>query len=126
LGPSEYDRRLVLVLAERGVLFPGKTGVIIHRHLARAELTPSGGIDWDPLDGLQEFEVEVHLSDLQVAQEAYLDDLAAGGIGATSRVSTAIDGQQITLVAWVENGSTGEVLEAVKFDLGLPEGDSDQ
>lgn len=119
MGPTEYDRRLVVVLAERGVLFPGKTGVIVHRHLARAELTPPGGLDWDPVDGFQEVPFEVRLTDLKVAQGAYLDDLASAGVGSTSRVSTGIDPRQVTVVAWVENSRTGEVYEATKFDLGL-------
>ena len=126
MGPSEYDRALVIVLAERGVLFPGKTGVIVHRHLARAELTPSGGLDWDPVDGFQEVPFQISLGDLKADQVAYLDDLAAAGVGATSRVSTGIDGNQVTIVAWAENVLTGEVLEATKFDLGLPNEESDQ
>ncbi len=118
LGPTEAGRRLVVVLTERGVLFPGKTGVVVHRHLARAELTETGGAAWDPLDGYQRVEFEVSLSEVTADLEAHLDELARTGVGTTVRVSTRLDPAQLGLAAWVEDAATGEVVQATQLFLG--------
>ena len=118
LGPTEADRNLVVVLTERGVLFPGKTGVVVHRHLARAALTAPGGVGWDPVDGYQRVEFEVALETVTRGLEEHLDELARTGVGTTVRVSTRLDPAQVGLAAWVEDAVTGEVLQAAQLFLG--------
>lgn len=109
LGPTEADRRIVVVLAERGVLYPGSTGVVVHRHVVRAELT-DGGVPWDPVDGFQELELSANLSELEARQERHLDELAEQGVGSTVRVSMRPEPSQLFAVAWVEDSRTGHVL----------------
>ncbi|MGK0219854.1 MAG: hypothetical protein ACI9HE_003360, partial [Planctomycetota bacterium] len=72
----ERDMVVRLVLAEKGVLFPGKSTVVVHRMLGRAFLLESdgSGLDFEPDDdGLERFAFEVSLQDMHKAQESYLD-----------------------------------------------------
>ncbi len=117
-GPEEgaEDLRLCVVLAERGVLFPGKSQVVIHRNLARASLTESiRGARLELVDGQMEFPFEQALAELRERQEAWLQEAVAEGRGQTVMMSTAIDPQQVSIVAYLHNAWTGEVVQAAQL-----------
>ena len=50
-GPKRFGRILYIVLAEKGVLFPGESEVVIHRMVARGALTEDeDGVLFEPTD----------------------------------------------------------------------------
>jgi len=113
---------LRVVLCERGVLFPGKTGVVVHRYLARAELTPPGGLAYvEDEDGWCTFEFDASLADLTSSLEQHLDQLEADGVGSCVRLSTTIAPEEVRIVAWVEDPLTGESHQVALIEPMTPE-----
>ena len=113
-GPAREGLRLQLVLAERGVLFPGRSEVVVHRSVARASLTElDSGVPYEP-ELLLDFEGS--LAAVQAANERFLDELQASGAGAVRKLSTAIDPAQVRVVAILRDLSTGEVLQAAEVE----------
>ena len=85
------------MLAERRVIFPGSTGIVIHRMVARA------GVLNVPLKGAKgTYEFEVHLADIAAANEATLERLIDEGAGAVRKLSLNIDPAEVMLVAWLQ------------------------
>ena len=110
-GPQERakDLRLCVVLAERGVLFPGKSKVVIHRMLARAD-----GVLLELEDGRMVQAYEQPLAELAAAQAAWLDQAIASGRGQTVKMSTAIDPRQVSVVAYLQDRWSGQVVQAAQ------------
>lgn len=116
-GPEWEGLTAHVVLAEKGVLFPGKSTVVVHRMVARGSLV---GIDGVPLELEEEehiIEFRASLEDLRQENEAYLDQLEAEGRGATPKLSTSMDPGQLVVIAFVVDPDTGEVLQAAKVEL---------
>jgi hypothetical protein len=119
-GPDSRHLRVHIVLAEAGVLFPGKTTVVVHRMVARAPLTASfDGEEFDPEDGSMVIAFQEKLSEITAENEAYLDDIVAAGGGMTARMSMKIDPREVRIVAFLTNVISGEVIQAIQID---PEG----
>ena len=109
--------RLNVVLAERGVLFPGASLVVIHRNLARAALTAK--TMGEPLklqDGRMEYAFEADLDAIAAANESWLDAQIAAGAGQTSKMSLEIDPGQVSIVAYLRDPWSGRVEQAVQRD----------
>ena len=127
-GPSldeDGDPQVALqvVLAERKVLYPGKSGVVIHRMVARAELTggceelgPQGGVIFDSDDDFLELDFQADLDSIRLANEATLEELIDGGAGPVRRLSMELDPTQLVLVAFVRDLATGQVHHALVFE----------
>ncbi len=116
-GPERgaEDLRLCVVLAERGVLFPGKSQVVIHRMLARAPLTERArGVRLEMEGGAFEHRFEQPLAELGAAQEQWLRQAMAEGRGQAVLMSTDVDPRQVTVVAYLHNPWTGEVVQAAQ------------
>jgi len=99
-GPAQGIAKLPrvhLVLAEERVIFPGQSGVVIHRMVARGELLAA---DLKGASGSWPFEVA--LDDLERANESALERLVDEGAGAVRKLSLDIDPAEVKLVAWVE------------------------
>lgn len=121
-GPPSDDLRLHVVLAERGVLFPGRSGVVVHRYVARGVLTRGlDGERWRPVDGALELAFSRSLEGVRVANEAWLDERQGAGAGTAVKVSTRIDPRQVSVVAYLRNAVTHEVVQAAQFDPFPPE-----
>jgi tetratricopeptide (TPR) repeat protein len=122
-GPAgERDLRVWLVLAEKGVLFPGKSEVVIHRMVARAALADSlEGIAFSPVEDEMRLAFTQSLSEVTAANREYLDRLERSGAGGVVRMSLAIDAAQVRIVAFLRDEGTGEVLQAVQVDPEGPE-----
>ena len=112
-GEPRSHINVQIVLAEKGVLFPGKTEVVVHRMLARGALTGSPqGIPWDPVDGEMRIPFEVALADLRAANETYIDELCEETGGIVRKLSMAIDPAQVRFVAHLRDNRGGFVLQA--------------
>tara|TARA_R110002096_G_scaffold169955_2_gene341917 strand:+ start:3598 stop:6000 length:2403 start_codon:yes stop_codon:yes gene_type:complete len=125
-GPEEARAQLRIVLAERGVLFPGGSTVVIHRYLARHELTDIGGVEYVPEpdpdgDGMQTVTFSANLETIAQTQLDYLTQLEKGGLGATTRLSTRVDPAQAVIVAWIENPRSRQVYQAIVIDPDRPD-----
>ncbi|MDF1729773.1 MAG: hypothetical protein P1U53_18710, partial [Sulfitobacter sp.] len=124
-GPEYLDMHVHCVLAERGVLFPGASGVVVHRMVARAELLTEHSGDqhgalWEPDAGSMEVTFDVGLHTVQANNEACLDRLMDEGAGTVRKLSMELDPRQLVVVAFVRDDSTGEVLQAVVVEpVGL-------
>ncbi len=117
-GPEAANLSVHCVLAERGVLFPGKSGVVVHRMVARAELLEGTtgdqhGAPWNAEDEYMEVPFNVSLEAIRASNEACLDRLINEGAGAVRKLSMTLDPRQLVVVAFVKDNSTGEVLQAL-------------
>jgi tetratricopeptide (TPR) repeat protein len=112
---SLLGRRLCVVLAERGVLYPGLSTTVIHRMVARASLTPDSlGVAVDLTDGSFEYSFEQSLAQITALNEAYLTKAMADGLGQTVMMSTKIDPNQVSVVAYLRDPDTGVIEQAVQ------------
>ncbi|MCP3915537.1 MAG: hypothetical protein GY711_08285 [bacterium] len=120
-GPERDELDVNLILAERAVLFPGKTEVVVHRMVARASLLDAVDTAYRPTDESMAIPFTVDLGAIVQANVAFLDELEADGGGSVVRMSTAIDPAQVRLVGCIRNARTGEVLQAIQIDPEGPE-----
>ncbi|MCP4241699.1 MAG: hypothetical protein GY772_14160 [bacterium] len=117
-GPEYMDLHVHCVLAERAVLFPGASGVVVHRMVARAELMAEHSGDqhgalWEPDGGSMEITFDKALHQVQADNEACLDRLMDEGAGTVRKLSMRLDPRQLVVVAFVRDDATGEVMQAV-------------
>jgi hypothetical protein len=120
-GPQKADARVQIVLAERGVLYPGKSKVVIQRMVARAALTSGlDGAPFAPKDGTMTLQFSRSLKAITEANIAYLENLQASGAGSVQPFAAKIDPRQLTVVAFVRDGSSNKILQAIQIDPSLP------
>ena len=116
-GPAASGLYVQIVLAERGVLYPGKAQVVVNRMVARATLTGKlDGVRYAPEGGKMTIPFNKALADVTAENEAYLERYEEGGGKSCSRLSTTIDPRQVSLVAYIRNVGTREVLQAVQIN----------
>ncbi|MCG8649493.1 MAG: hypothetical protein MI861_06660, partial [Pirellulales bacterium] len=105
---------------ERGVVFHGSSGVVIHRMLARGLATAESprGVMYDPdVLGRFSFDFARDLADLEAENLQHLDELESGQTGGGSRMGTRIDPQSVELIVLVRDAENGEVAQALQIDL---------
>ena len=126
-GPERSSTYVHVVLAEKGVLFPGKSEVVVHRMLARAELLGFGdGLRYEPdEDDEMAVEFDALLEDVAGDNLRYLEELEEQGKGAVPKLSLRIDPRQVRIVALLRDRLTGEVLQAFQIEPELPEDEED-
>lgn len=120
-GRGEVHDRVHLVLAERGVLCPGKGLVVVHRMVARAAiLGGSEGIPYRPGNDRMEVPFSIDLDEIARANQEFLDRYEREGRGTPPRMSARIDPRQASLVAFIRDRLSGEIWQAAQRDLGPP------
>ena len=116
-GPAADGLRVHIVLAERGVLYPGKGKVVVHRMVARGVMTRSiEGTEYKPENGEMTIVFERSLQKLQKTNEAWLAKYEKRTNKSTTRLSTRIDPRQVSIVAFVRAEDSNEVMQAVHID----------
>lgn len=116
-GPERKRTNVQIVLAEKHVLFPGKTEVVVHRMLARASLTGEPlGIEWTPVDGEMRVPFDLALADVRADNEAYIDAVCEETGGIVRKLSLDPEPSELCFVAFVRSRSTGAVLQAIQVD----------
>jgi hypothetical protein len=114
-GPNLADLRVELLLVERGVLFPGKSKVVIHRNVVRASLLAVDSVEFDPspVEGsapAQTIEFDRAYSDVERENSEFLDTEAAEGRGIVPRMAVKIDPREVRVVA-ILRADDGEVMQ---------------
>jgi hypothetical protein len=123
-GPASESARVQVVLAERGVLYPGKAGVVVWRMVARGSLLgPAAGVPYEPVDGGRTIEFARSLAEISAENVRFLERTEAAGGNAATRLSVAIDPRQVSIVAFIRDAAQ-VVRQATQLDLGdiAPEG----
>ena len=109
-----------VVVAERGVVFHGSSGVVIHRMLARGLATdgPLSGVAFLPDDnGTMEFDVRRELKDIQAENTKFLDSLEAGQTKGGTRMGLRIEPKSVEVVVLVRVAASGNVVQAHQCEL---------
>jgi hypothetical protein len=123
-GPDDASAVVQIVLAERGVLYPGKSKVVIQRMVARAGLTKVlGGVSFKPEQGKMTLPFSRSLQSITESNIEYLKALEADGAGSVQTFAARMDPAQLTIVAFVRDRKSGRILQAVQIDPTLPEDD---
>ena len=118
-GP-ETSATVQIVLAERGVLYPGKSKVVIQRMVARASLTKNlGGQPFNPKSGKMTLSFSRSLENITQANIDYLEELQATGAGSVQTFAAKMDPRQLSVVAIVRDHN-GKVLQAAQVDARQP------
>ena len=111
--------RVQVLLVERGVLYPGKSIVVVNRMVARASLLrDDDGVRLAAKEKTQTFTFDRTLDEITAENVTFLEEYEQENGGLASRLSVAIDPRQVSVVAFVRNGATLEVLQATRLDLG--------
>ena len=107
-----------IVLAERRVLYPSLSKIIIQNMVARAALTErSEGIEFKPTDGQMVVPFSRSLDEIVMENTGYLKSRAGGG----QLFAAKMDPRQLTMVAFVRDGASKKILQAIQIDPTLPE-----
>lgn len=112
-GPARPGVVVQLVLVERGVLFPGRSEIVVHRNVARTWLTQAVlGDPFEPEDGAMTLPFECDLAQVAADNLEHLEGLEASGAGASVKMSLELDPEQLDVVAVVRHFGRREVLQA--------------
>jgi len=109
-----------VVVAERGVVFHGSSGVVIHRMLARGLATRGSlaGVAFLPDDeGKLEFQFSRNLSELENENRKFIDQLEEGETKGGARMGLRIEPKSVELIVLVRDAETGEVLQSRQCNL---------
>jgi len=123
-GPPKADVLVQVVIAERGVVFHGSTGVVIHRMLARGLATkgPLDGVPYKPdAGGRFEFKFDRSLADLEAENRAHLAKLGMSGAAGAPRLGSRIEPNSVELIVLVREAGSGVVCQARRCKLTRPE-----
>ena len=123
-GPDSKHEgvRIQIVLAERGVLYPGKGKVVVHRMVARGPMTKSlDGVQYKPEKGVMTLAVRtLARGHPEGTNDAWLTKYEKRTNKSATRLSTRIDPRQVSIVAFVREEHSQQVLQAVQIDASMP------
>jgi hypothetical protein len=124
VGPAVKNALVHVVLAEKAVLMPGASKIVIHRMVARAPLTSLDGVAFAPEDGAMTVPFERTLESVREANDDYLDALEFRAEAPIVRMSMDVDPGQAVVVAYLRHRPTGRILQAAQADAKVIEGDA--
>ncbi|MCB9890571.1 MAG: hypothetical protein H6832_08485 [Planctomycetes bacterium] len=131
-GPRDDALRVEVLLAEKGVLYPGLGATVVHRMVARAALTEElSGVPFEQQekkDGLAVMRVPFSrgLAAIEAANRAFLDDYEEKAKSIATRLSTGMDPDQLVVIACLRDSRSGAVLQAAQVDLGSSAASGDE
>ena len=109
-----------VVIAERGVVFHGSSGVVIHRMLARG-LATKGSLRGKPYmpneRGVFEFDFERDLEELEKENQEFYESIEAGQTGGRTRMGMRIEPTSVEVIVLVREADTGGVAQAYQCEL---------
>jgi hypothetical protein len=91
--------------------------------VARAAMTDSPlGERFDPQDSVMTLDFSRSLKAITDANVRYLEELQASGAGSVQLFAAEMDPRQLTVVAFVRDGNSDRILQAIQINPDLPEG----
>jgi hypothetical protein len=109
-----------VIVAERGVVFHGSSGVVIHRMLARGLATRGSlaGVAFLPDDeGKLEFNFTRDLAELEAENRTFIDQLEEGETKGGTRMGLRIEPKSVEVIVLVRDAETGEVVQSRQCEL---------
>ena len=109
-----------VIVAERGVVFHGSSGVVIHRMLARGLATQGSlaGVAFLPDDdGKLVFDFNRNLVDIESENAAFINELEEGQTKGGTRMGLRIEPNSVEVIVLVRDAASGEVVQARQCDL---------
>jgi hypothetical protein len=120
-GPDSESAIVQIILVERGVLYPGKSKIVIQRMVARGSLTRGLiGESYAPVNGRMTLAFSRSLDEITRENVAYLKEIESNGAGTVQTFAAKMDPRQLSVVGVVRNRSN-EVLQAIHADASAPE-----
>lgn len=105
---------LELVLAERGVLYPGLGEAVVHRYVARANILGGGqGVPYSPQGDYQSLSFDASIEEVEAEHESFLEFYEFQNKADATRLSARMDPQQLVLVAILRAPGSKEVLQSL-------------
>ncbi len=104
-----------VVIAERGVVFHGSSGVVIHRMLARGLATrgPLSGVAFLPdADGKLSFTFSRDLSEIEEQNRSFIEELEEGQTKGGTRMGLRIEPTSVEVIVVIRDAESGEVVQA--------------
>jgi hypothetical protein len=121
-GPKEYGVRIQVLVAEKGVLYPGMGATVVHKMVARASLTKElGGQRYESVEGGMTVDFERSVTDIVKANRLFLEAYEKKNNVDATRLSVDMDHDQLVLLVVIRNNSSNAVLQAAEFDLSPQE-----
>jgi len=113
-GPEAEGLRLRLYLCEKTVLFPGRSKIVLHRFVNRAEMA-RGGVQILAPAGERVIERSIDLADVEDRLESHLDAVEDQLGREFPLRPTEIEPRQVAVVAFIEEAS-GRVVQAAFWE----------
>jgi hypothetical protein len=107
--------RLHLVLCERAVMVPGGNGLVLHRYVARAGLSPAGGFEISRANAVRPVEFSASLDEVSRSIAAGIEKMETDGKIQFATRPTYIDPRFVSVVAILQDSSDHKVLAARVF-----------
>jgi len=110
-----------VVLAERGVLYPSKSQIVIQRMVVRAAMTDQfDGIPFEPEGGQMTIPFSRTMTEIIWENIGFVKELEARGAGKAQVFAAEMDPRQLTLVAFVRDRASKKILQAIQINPTLP------
>jgi hypothetical protein len=116
LGPSgQSPLRLFLVLCEDTIMVPGGNSLLLHRHVARARVSPEGGYRVSPEPGPHEIAFTVPLSEVTRQLEKRVAHMEQDGEFEFRMKPTYVDGRTCFVACILQDVESKQVLAATRI-----------
>lgn len=114
-GPAAGDAIVQVLVAEKGVLYPGMGATVVHRMVARGSLRDDAA--YAPGDGGMILRFERSVDDLVAANRAFLESYEKANRVDATRMSLEIAADQLVVIAVLRERGSGRVLQCTEIDL---------
>jgi len=116
-GAGGESLRLHAMLCEKILMAPAANGLLLHRMVARAALSPDGGFPVASGEGEQVFDIRANVKQVGEALEQLIAGLEKERNVKFLMRPTYVDGGACVVVAFLQNMQSKEVLAASAFDV---------
>lgn len=119
-GPELEGAEVTAVLIERRSVWPGTSGTVIHRNVARGTLLGDieSGIAFIPVDGVQSLPLRRTLKSIRNDEDAFLVEAVLGGGAPPDLQAPRIDPDEVSVVVFLRSPERNEILQCLQIDLG--------
>ena len=129
-GPTAADLDVEIILAEKGVLYPGIGATVVHRMVARSALTKElTGIAYAPrpTPGQDQPTMQLpfarRLTAIEAANREFLDRYEERVKSIATRLSVSMDPNHLVVIVCLREATTARVLQAAQTDVQVAKND---